>query len=231
MMSVRLCMKQIGFPCSARPQRSHGIIFGHLYFRASALTLSSSPLPLSLSHVVSFSLSLPPSLLLTFLFTASYLARQLWSLKADVLWLSLFGWSHVTPGRSPLPPTPRPAPPSQLPPLLDPLTLGLGLCSTSIIGQVQSGLQRRSQSFWKSDSQNTASDFCLFTGIKSWHITMLSEDERLLHNHPSADTMRSHVCPSNRWSETCLIADNVLAGPQLNYWVSESTKLSDVGLA
>lgn len=79
--------------------------------------------------------------------------------------------------------------------------------------------------------RTTASDFSLFTGIKSQQIIMMSEDERLLHNDPLAETMRSHVCPSNHWSGTYVIADNVLTGPQLNYWVSESTKLSDVGLA
>lgn len=53
---------------------------------------------------------------------------------------------------------------------------------------------------------------------------MVPRMRRLLHNHPLAETMRSHVRPSNHWSGTCLIADNVLAGPQqlLNVWINKA---------
>ena len=90
----------------------------------------SPPFP-SLPFSCFLSLSLALYLLHTFLFTASYAAREVWSLKADVLCLCLSEviWYQ---GHAPRPPSHS----SQLPPFLDPLTLGLGLCwvpSTSTI--------------------------------------------------------------------------------------------------
>lgn len=105
-----------------------------------------------------------------------------------------------------------------------------GIPIIQVIRDKMSGIWRKGLCPKPLVSRITVCDSIWFTGIKSWQIT-ISEDQRLLHNHPLVETVRSYVCPSNCWSGTCLIANNLLAGPQLNYWVSESTKLLDVGLA
>jgi hypothetical protein len=189
---------------------------------------TSLSLPLFLSPLPSHSLSLFPQPSYTCLFLYYLLSsKKALQFKKQMFFdTSLLQWkSYDT--RVPLSHSSKPLPP------YDPPMWCLGFCRVPHTWEIRCKALSLGKicclKIWI--PRNTASNFSLFTGIKSWQISLMPQDQGLLYNHPSVKTMRSHVYPSNRWSGTCLIADNVCAGPHLNYWVSESTKLSDVGLA
>ena len=149
MMSVRLCMKEIGFCCSARPQRSHGILFHDLGSKANTLNLPSFPLSPFLMFSLSLSPPLPPTHLSLYCLLCSKISLKFKSRGA----LSLFEWGHDT--RAMPPGLPVILPSSHLSWTHWPwVWVSVEFLVHQQSGQRQSSFQKRRQSFWKSESQN-----------------------------------------------------------------------------
>lgn len=163
-MSVWLCMKQIGLPCSGRPQRGHRIFFSDQRQALGANAFSFSYLSLSLSfsasHSASHSLSLPPSfpplhLSLYYLISSK---KALKVKKRHSLTCHCLGkviWQPAAPQTFIAAPT-----------SLGPTTLCLGLCrvlSTSIVRSNASSLPRKSLvlKIWFPEAQQMISAYLL----------------------------------------------------------------------